>query len=81
MKPLLLVLLLALPANAQSIYPNAAGARYCQLRADGVTEREATKIAVAENYSADRVPVPVTVNGQATTTDILDFVRWVMRCK
>lgn len=69
------------PAGAQSFYPNLAGARFCQLRAMGVSQQEAIRVAMSENWSQYRQPVWVTVNGERITTDAIDMARWAARCQ
>jgi hypothetical protein len=81
MKALLLLALLAAPVQAQSFYPNSAGSRYCELRKLGVSHDEALSVAISESFSADRKPVYVTTNGKQYSTDVLDFARWVAKCR
>lgn len=77
----LLLVLLAGPASAQSFYPNIAGSRYCELRSLGASQQEAIRAAIAENWSNTRIPQEVVISGSRTSLDIIDFRRWVARCK
>ena len=81
MKTLLLSLLLIAPAAAQTIYPNLAGARYCELRGLGVSHEEALSVAVRENLDPYSTPTRVTIDGQQYRTDTLDMAKWVVRCR
>jgi hypothetical protein len=81
MKTLLLSLLLIAPAAAQTIYPNLAGARYCELRGLGVSHEEALSVAVRENLDPYSTPTKVTIDGQQYRTDTLDMAKWVVRCR
>lgn len=81
MKPLLIVLLLAGSAAAQSFYPNLAGKRYCELRGHGVGHEEALRAAMKENWSSLRPEIKITAYGVETTTDNLDLMTWVLKCK
>ena len=78
---LTIALLAAAPVSAQSIYPNIAGSRYCNLRGMGVSHDEAMTVAIRDGYSHDRQPVMMTVNGRRESLDIIEFARWVVRCQ
>jgi hypothetical protein len=67
------------PAGAQSFFPALTAARFCQLKAHGVPEKQAMLVAIRENWSQYRQPVWVTVNGERFTTDALDVGRMTAR--
>jgi hypothetical protein len=47
----------------------------------GVSQQEAIRVAMSENWSQYRQPVWVTVNGERITTDAIDMARWAARCQ
>lgn len=67
-----------LPASAQSFYPYLYGARYCQLRALGISAPEARATAMREAYSLTRPVQWVTYAGQRVSIDTLDAARYVV---
>ena len=72
-----LALLLTLPAQAGSFYPNLYGVRYCELRRAGIERQEAIKVAMAENWSSSRQSVKVTIQGQQVSTDSLTAALYI----
>jgi hypothetical protein len=78
---LISVMLWAMPAAAQSFYPNLAGQRYCQLRQSGVDHLEAIRVAIRENWAPQREPVMVMRNGESVYVDVIDMSRWVRDCR
>lgn len=75
----LLMVMLAAPASAQSIYPNLFGARYCELRRLGIDAAQARDVAIKESWSASREPVYVQWQGQRVSLDILDASHYIVR--
>lgn len=72
MKLLLTLLLLAAPAAAQSIDPQAYGQRYCYLRGLGVAEDAARRAAVDYSWRPER-------SNALVTKDTMDAAWYVVR--
>lgn len=68
-----LVLLLAAPVAAQTIYPNSAAARFCVLRSAGATYESALDAALRENFSRQEPGPAVIVNGRSYDSNIAVF--------
>lgn len=80
MKPLVIVLLLAAPAAAQSFEPSSAAVRYCLLRQAGMASRPAMRAAMLEYWDSDRQPRKIWAHGQEFTEDQLRFVDLIRHC-
>jgi len=80
MKPLLIVLLLAAPAAAQSFEPSGAAVRYCSLRQAGMPSRPAMRAAMLEYWDRDRPERKVRRYGEEFTEDQLRFVDLIEHC-
>jgi hypothetical protein len=75
MKPLLLLLLLATPAAAQSINPIAYGQHFCALRRMHIAVDAARKAAVSYAYVADRNPNGIRDDASAAAAYVFTYCR------
>ena len=72
-------LLLTLPAQAGSFYPNLFGAKYCELRALGVETKEAIKVSIQQNWSVTRETPSVTIDGKQYSLDVLEGSNYIKK--
>lgn len=80
MKTLLIMLLLAAPAGAQSFEPSGAAVRYCSLRQAGMASRPAMRAAMLEHWDQNRPERKVWSRGEEFTEDQLRFVDLIQHC-
>tara|TARA_R110002012_G_C11209865_1_gene561071 strand:+ start:98 stop:367 length:270 start_codon:yes stop_codon:yes gene_type:complete len=71
------VALLALPLSMQAgeLLPHTYARVYCASRAMGMNQTAATRQAVSESYISSGNPLPITVHGVETTTDVVAATR------
>ena len=73
------LLLLPLPVQAGQILPNLYAKVYCESMAMGMAADQARIQAVSESYISAGNPMPVTVQGTKTTTDIVAAARTALK--
>ena len=74
-------MLLPLPSQAGQILPNLYARVFCESMAMGMTADEARTQAVSESYISSGNPMPVTIKGTKTTTDVVAAARTaIKRC-
>ena len=71
------VALLALPLSMQAgeLLPHTYARVYCASRAMGIDNSGAVRQAVSESYIDSGNPLPITVHGVETTTDVIAAMR------